>query len=200
MTTRPTVESLQTAAAEAFDRGFSSEAARKSALAQINRAWEMNAETIREDLLRVDHAARDDAWRAHYWSFPDYPHQWTAKAATMFAGWPAQAAKAAELAELRAAVKAAPIERLAPVEAHPRAAAAQRAMSDELARIRANVTHAVELGRIFEGLPVSASGHYCQNAGGTAWIRVDYYLAGRRTALGVILAAADRLEREAGAQ
>jgi hypothetical protein len=63
-------------------------------------------------------------------------------------------------------------------------------------RRTAQYHEAVELGRLFGGLPVSVTPHLVTNEHNTTFTRCFYYLAGKFTPLSVIMAAADKLASE----
>jgi hypothetical protein len=67
---------------------------------------------------------------------------------------------------------------------------------DLIERRMAQYHEAVELGRLFGGLPVSVTPHQVTNEYNTTFTRCFYYLAGKFTPLSVIMAAADKLARE----
>ena len=67
---------------------------------------------------------------------------------------------------------------------------------DMIKRRTAQYHEAVELGRLFGGLNVSATPHLVTNEFNTTFTRCFYYLNGKFTPLSVIMAAADTLARE----
>ena len=69
-------------------------------------------------------------------------------------------------------------------------------VTDMIKRKTAQYHQAVELGRLFGGLPVSVTPHLVTNEYNTTFTRCFYYLNGKFTSLGVILAAAAKLEAE----
>lgn len=214
--TANTYEAQMQAAGAAFDAGFASEASRKAALATVTRAFEALGATVRGELLKDE---RDDdnqlnpASKALYWSFPDYPHHWNAKAAAAFGErFPEICAQAQACADLRAAMKDATVApRPAPAEDHPLLALAKADAKTVWDRIeaqaekrRADYSDTLDLGRQLaatkgaplEGLPVSVHRVFCGNYAGTRWLRLDWYLSGRRVAFSVVAAAYDTLVRE----
>jgi hypothetical protein len=60
----------------------------------------------------------------------------------------------------------------------------------------AQYNRAIDLGRLFNYLPVSVTPHYVTNQYNTSFIRCFYYLNGKMTPLNIIMAAAGQLERE----
>jgi hypothetical protein len=60
----------------------------------------------------------------------------------------------------------------------------------------AQYNRAIDLGRLFNYLPVSVTPHHVTNQFGTSFIRCFYYLDGKMTPLNIIMAAAGQLERE----
>lgn len=48
-----------------------------------------------------------------------------------------------------------------------------------------------KLGKEIAKFPISVNHVYCQNYFGTTWVRIDWYLSGRRTPFNMIMAAAE---------
>ena len=69
-------------------------------------------------------------------------------------------------------------------------------VTDMIKRRTAQYHEAVELGRLFGGLPVSVTPHLVTNEYNTTFTRCFYYLNGKLTSLAVILAASQKLEAE----
>jgi len=67
---------------------------------------------------------------------------------------------------------------------------------DMINRRVAQYHQAVELGRLFGNLPVSVTPHLVTNEHNTTFTRCFFYLSGKLTALSVIMAALDTLNRE----
>jgi len=69
-------------------------------------------------------------------------------------------------------------------------------VTDMIKRRTAQYHEAVELGRLFGGLPVSVTPHLVTNEYNTTFTRCFYYLNGKFTSLAVILTSASKLEEE----
>jgi hypothetical protein len=69
-----------------------------------------------------------------------------------------------------------------------------KSLFDQMAKRQQQFTDAVEMGKLFGGLPVSAYAHWGRSKYGRDFVRVFYYLNGRVTPLSVIIAAAQALE------
>lgn len=69
-------------------------------------------------------------------------------------------------------------------------------VTDMIKRKTAQYHKAVELGRLFGGLPVSVTPHLVTNEYNTTFTRCFYYLDGKLTSLAVIMAASQKLEAE----
>ena len=69
-------------------------------------------------------------------------------------------------------------------------------IGEEMKRLKKCYLEAVDLGRHFGYLPVTANAHYVTNRFGTSFTRVFYYLNGKLTRLNIILAAAQKLAEE----
>jgi hypothetical protein len=98
---------------------------------------------------------------------------------------------------LRQAIKDAEI---LPVPAKPeseaRAEVVRKSVVDMMEARKAQYVHALELGRLFGGLPVSVNAHWVHGHKGARFVRHFFYLYGRLTPLNLIIAAAEQLERE----
>lgn len=195
-----TFETYIAQAAAAFDAGFASEAARKNALADLGRAYDRAREDFMHALIaehpHVDGVGRGDLFETLYWGVPMYVHIWGPKQDALFAAYPDLLAKVAECRDLRAAIKAADVAPRPVRVDHPAAVRVQKTLAEMMAARNVSYIAAVDLGHVLGRLPVSCAGHYCRNEGGTTWVRVDYYLRGRRTAFAVIAAAYDALVRD----
>lgn len=206
-----TIERAQGYLTRALDNAldtFPSKAAQKRVLDDLNRAYDA-ARDAYGDLYRVDLFANDEAaggfdqWdRAEFLNARDVPfdlhhvrdhhvariHKYSVTAATIVS----------KARRIRDDVKATPIE--APiktnVETEERKIAISRTIEEEMQRIGAMYHNALDLGRMFGGLNVSANVHLVTNQYGTRFVRAFYYLDGKRMPLNVILAAADTLARE----
>lgn len=192
-------------ALEAFNVGLNCEARRKEVLGDLNSAFEMQRRVIMDAALaaRVDKGDRYEMpaeIEKIYWDMPDYPHIWKPKHAEMVrAGMgDAQDAVIAEIekiVELRAAVKAAPVNPAPVKEMNPMEVRARAKIEEIMAKRKADYVEALELGEIFGGLPVSVNAHIVHGHKGAVFWRYFYYLHGKFVALNVILAAAQELER-----
>jgi hypothetical protein len=198
------IDTLMGKAAEAFDAGFTGKAAKQRAVDLLSRAYDDAAIMMHRPFLRMDHTKRTEKQEALYYGLPlglaNYRPQKHGEAYA--AEWPELepiVAKLEELVELREVIKAAEIIPPQQWKPDPRETRVRETFADLIARRTEQVEHAMSLAEIFHGLPVTAYARYCRNEHGTRWLRVDYYLAGVRTALQVILAAADRLDQQENA-
>jgi hypothetical protein len=209
MTMARSIETYTTAALEALNNGFSSKAGQQSALADVNRAYELAHKELQNAVLSVAERHEADGsmkpvYHAVYWGIPSYPHQFKAKHAEAVRvafgrAYDDTLQTIADLVELRATIKDAPVNAPVRAEPSPYAVRAQEAIADLMARRREQYARALYLGEVFGGLPVSANSHWVINEHGTRFIRTFYYLAGRLTPLNLIIAAAEELERRAEA-
>ncbi|TXH17844.1 MAG: hypothetical protein E6R03_03210 [Hyphomicrobiaceae bacterium] len=197
-------------AIDAANDGFLSEAARKRALADVNRAWDVLKNEIHERILSeadgkfvpAGETLNDEEWAARrnwinaqgYWDLPDYPHTYRAEKHAAFFG--DLNAKALEAIQLRDAIKTVDIA--APVKDEGKASivAVRKTIVEEMERRKAQYVEALEIGRHFGGLPVSVNAHWVHGHKGAVFLRHFFYLAGKLTPLNTIIAAADTLERE----
>lgn len=193
------------AAQAAFDAGFAAEARRKEAQASVSRAY-YHARQLCWGQLLDDFPAFQDAdgvWqRAEPFAalddaFPFDLHLWRPKHAAILANrYPLFVALVSELSELRAAIKEAMVEPKPVREDHPLLIQAREAAGIDPAKLRQRYEDTLDLGRKLKGLPVSVHRVFCSNYAGSRWIRLDWYLRGRRTPFSIIAAAYDTLVRE----
>lgn len=201
----------------AFDAGFAAEARRKEALAQVNRAFEAVREIVHQALLGEERGPEPDYeftrpnWNDLYYDFPNYPNLWKPKHDALYAEWPEQVAQAKRCIELRDAIRAAQIAPKPVREDHPLLAMAKadaRKIWEQIEaraeKQRQDYEDTLDLGRKLaeragaqiEFLPVSVHRVFCANYAGSEWLRLDWYLRGRRVAFNVIAGAYDQLIRE----
>lgn len=180
----------------ALNAGFRSEAARKAALADVLRSYEYGVKgLVHPRLLALPREARDEAWDALYWGIPAL-HVYKPKHDALLADHPDALAHAVACVELRNAIKAATITPVAP-KVDPRQQEIERRVSDIIALRKEQYGRAIALGEIFGRLPVTASWHWVTNQHGTTFLRTFYFLDGRLTPLGIIVAALQALEEQA---
>ena len=186
-----------------FEAGFTSKAAQKAALQDLNNAYELLKSRILSLVLKLDPAARTKEHEDTYWGLADYPHNWKPKhsdlAVRVFPESAATVAEIESLVEFRAAVKAAPIvktERNAEVEKIERVT---KSIRDLMELRKEQYNRALKQHDIFGGLNVHANVHLVTNQYGTTFLRAFYYLNGFLTPLAIIIAAAETKAREAAA-
>jgi hypothetical protein len=191
---------LPTQAAAALEAGFASEAGRKQALADLNRAYEALRDIERDKLLpglwNAEGTERDETVMTLLDAIPFDLHQFRAKATEALASRPAFIAEVQALAALRAEIKAAPVEPRPPREDHPLLRAARADIEAIQAKRLGDYQDALDLGRRFKGLPVNVHRVFCGNYAGTRWVRMDWFLSGNKVAFNIIAAAYDKLVRE----
>ena len=201
----PNVAKYVDRAETALASGFASEAKRKEAQTALSTAYDQTRRALGDRLI-ADFPVRDETtgkrpepFEALYWGVPMELHNWKPKHAAIFAAYPEFVAECDALAELRAAIKAAPVEPKPVPEDHPLMVFAKTAAVD-LGALRerrgAQYRDALNVGRAFKGLPVNVNRVFCSNYGGTTWVRLDWELNGRRVAFGVIAAAYQTLVNE----
>lgn len=196
-------------ALELLDAGFTTKSGQKQATDYLNRAFDRIRDAFRPlvwnlfdgDRENVDH----EAWgqflmtTGQEYDLPfDLHHVRERHIAKVRELSEDLANKIAFMVETRAAIKAAPIQKVEPkaaVSEYQRKA--EMSLKELMEKRQAQYLEAVELGRIFEGLPVSANTHGVVNQFGTFFLRTYYYLNGKLTPLSVIIAAAEQLAREA---
>lgn len=169
------------------DQTFAAKSHQKEALGYLNRAYE----TIRENNREYVYTSGFSIW-----DIPFDLHQIRTKHLHLFSE--DQGHDLDKLVELRALLKELPVVKPAPK--NDRVTSKQNEVTevvvDLIKRRMAQYHEAVELGRLFGGLPVSVTPHQVTNEYNTTFTRCFYYLAGKFTPLSVIMAAADKLARE----
>lgn len=191
-----------------FNAGLDCEARRKESLSDLNYAYDLAREPLKaaalEDRFEVlepyPHYEMSAPVKAVYWDLPSYPHQWKPKHAEMVrAAWgdrfEALLRDIEGIVALRAEIKAAPVNPAPVREVSPYEVKARAKIEEVMAKRKADYVHALELGEIFGGLPVSVNSHIVHGHKGAVFWRNFYYLSGRLVALNVIIAAAEELER-----
>lgn len=173
-----------------FEAGFTTKAAQKDALDDLNRAYAMLRKDIQGLCLKVAHEDRTEAQNALYWGLPDL-HNWkpkhTAAAVAVFPETQGTCTQIESLAELRLAIKASEIVRV------------ERKADERVERVLKSIRELMELRgtqyetglklcEIFGQLPVSASAHYVTNQFGTTFLRTFFYMNGKLTPLNLIMA------------
>lgn len=198
-----------TAALDAALDEYPSKAAQKRVLDDLNRAYEM-ARDAYGDLYRVELFANDeefggrDAWNAAAFldarEVPFDLHNVRDRHVARIAEYSADLAQIVDAARTaRADVKESPVAAKmvkTNVEIEERKIAISRTIEEEMQRLGRMYHNALDLGRMFGGLPVSANVHLVTNQYGTTFVRAFYYLNGKRTPLNVIMAAAQTLADE----
>lgn len=187
-----------------LDAGFTAKARQKEANDQINRAYSELRDYLHSAVIcryRPEDES-EESWRGYVDRLNEYDMPFDlhhvrdrhiAKARELSAE---VADRIAFLVETRAAVKAEPIQKVEPKAPSAYQVKAEKTLAELIEKRMTQYLEAVELGRIFEGLPVSANTHVVINQYGTQFLRTYYYLNGKLTPLGVIIAAAEQLARE----
>ena len=174
------------------DGTFAAKAHQKEALGHLNRAYETILSANQTWQLAPETRATDD----DYYSVPHDLHQIRDKHTRLFKD--DLRADLARLVELRRVFKESIVVKPAPKD--DRISAKQKQVTetvvDMINRRVAQYHQAVELGRLFGNLPVSVTPHLVTNEHNTTFTRCFFYLSGKLTALSVIMAALDTLNRE----
>ena len=180
---------------------FTSKAAQKRALDHLNRAYELirrrHFDALLEAAPKAPMGDNEAACARSIWiddrSLPFDLHQIRAKHMPIAGEW---ADEIHALTELRETLKLTEIRKPEPKAKDERIEKVETSIRSEMERIGKMYHEALDLGRLFNGLNVSANVHMVVNQYGTRFIRAFYYLEGKRMPLNVILAAADTLARE----
>ena len=171
------------------DQTFAAKSHQKEALGQLNSGYQM----LRENNFQfsIDSLSRED-----YYAIPFDLHQIREKHFRLFDE--AHHAELTDLMTFRVLLKELEVVKPAPKTDRITAKQAEvtETVVDLIERRMAQYHEAVELGRLFGGLPVSVTPHQVTNGHNTTFTRCFYYLAGKFTPLQVILGAMDTLTRE----
>tara|TARA_Y100000385_G_scaffold79450_1_gene80912 strand:+ start:280 stop:873 length:594 start_codon:yes stop_codon:yes gene_type:complete len=171
------------------DQTFAAKSHQKEALGELNSGYQM----LRENNFQfsIDSLSRED-----YYAIPFDLHQIRDKHFRLFDE--AHHADLTDLITFRVLLKELEVVKSAPKSDRITAKQAEvtETVVDLIERRMAQYHEAVELGRLFGGLPVSVTPHQVTNGYNTTFTRCFYYLDGKFTPLQVIMAAADKLARE----
>jgi len=171
------------------DQTFAAKSHQKEALGELNSGYQM----LRDNNFQfsIDSLSRED-----YFAIPFDLHQIRDKHFRLFDE--AHHADLTDLITFRVLLKELEVVKPAPKSDRITAKQAEvtETVVDLIERRMAQYHEAVELGRLFGGLPVSVTPHQVTNGYNTTFTRCFYYLAGKFTPLSVIMAAMDTLARE----
>jgi len=171
------------------DQTFAAKSHQKEALGELNSGYQM----LRENNFQfsIDSLSRED-----YFAIPFDLHQIRDKHFRLFDE--SHHADLTDLITFRVLLKELEVVKPAPKSDRITAKQAEvtETVVDLIERRMAQYHEAVELGRLFGGLPVSVTPHQVTNEYNTTFTRCFYYLAGKFTPLSVIMAAMDTLARE----
>jgi hypothetical protein len=171
------------------DQTFAAKSHQKEALGELNSGYQM----LRENNFQfsIDSLSRED-----YYAIPFDLHQIREKHFRLFDE--AHHADLTDLITFRVLLKELEVVKPAPKSDRITAKQAEvtETVVDLIERRMAQYHEAVELGRLFGGLPVSVTPHQVTNEYNTTFTRCFYYLDGKFTPLQVILGAMDTLARE----
>tara|TARA_R110000796_G_scaffold241572_1_gene363206 strand:- start:265 stop:858 length:594 start_codon:yes stop_codon:yes gene_type:complete len=171
------------------DQTFAAKSHQKEALGELNSGYQM----LRENNFQfsIDSLSRED-----YFAIPFDLHQIREKHFRLFDE--SHHADLTDLMTFRVLLKELEVVKSAPKSDRITAKQAEvtETVVDLIERRMAQYHEAVELGRLFGGLPVSVTPHQVTNGYNTTFTRCFYYLDGKFTPLQVILAAMDTLARE----
>ena len=178
------------------DQTFAAKSHKKDALSLLNRAYEVIREKNSDLQIATRDAMGEERYNVVYWGVPFDLHQIRDKHFDFFDV--AFHKDLQELVELRVLLKL--LDVVKPQPKTDRITAKQtevtKTVMDLIERRMAQYHEAVEMGRLFGGLPVSVTPHLVTNEYNTTFTRCFYYLDGKFTPLQVILGAMDTLARE----
>lgn len=189
------------AALEALEAGFPSEAARKRALDDLNRAYTTirnaafdavctavrarQGDTAAQDALFADNALPYDLHQVRDRHFPALER------------FSPQHALVRDLIALRATIKAADIKPAPQRDPDAqRAEIVRKTILEELQHRKEAYVQGLDIARLLGGLAVTVNAHLVYGHKGAIFTRNFFYLNGQLTALRTILAIAGTFERE----
>lgn len=183
---------------------YPSKAAQRLVLDKLNRAYD-HARALVRDLILADATVRcatsgeDRSAHIDRWSMPFDLYQVRDEHVVTAEYWNLRAGQIVRaLRDLRAEVKAAPVVKVEKADAAvaEKTEQVQRTIREEMDRLGKMYADALDIGRLFNGLPVSANVHMVTNQYGTTFVRAFYFLDGRRMPINLIIAAAQQLAEE----
>jgi hypothetical protein len=203
-------------ATEVVNAGSAIKSRIKEALEQVSRAYEAirdRAHTAQIDfanadpVLSTDHQARGQFFYADGNDLPfQLNHVREAKHRATFERFGGEWQAVADLIALREAVKGVEVITREPKEPGLETVVKARVMKsfDQwMADRKAVFNWATEIVRELNAelpavkrLPISINHVYCQNEHGTRWLRIDWYMNGRKVPFNTIVAAAETVQRE----
>lgn len=216
-----TVEFYVNRATESFSKGFTTKSAKKEALDDLNRAYDLIREPIHDTAIKLALAAHPEVntyqsftpeIKAYYdainvYDMPFGLHQVRDRHLNAIKDITDQVKTIQDLIELRLAIKDSEVAvREAKTEGLEQKI--RRTILEEITARKEKFDVAkriVELfgeftkdedGRDVVLLPLSVNHVYCMNMFGSHWIRIDWYLRGKKTAFNTIMAAAEQVQRE----
>ncbi|MFS1428777.1 hypothetical protein LMH73_016940 [Vibrio splendidus] len=191
-------ETRLTSATELFNAGITSQAGKKRVNFLLGNAFDSAKNklqatilTERSECVGTEKEADLDAL---YWAVPEL-HNWREKHYSLFAQYPEHVDMIRKLVELRAATKAADIITIEKDAGKEKIEAVRKTIVDEMARKKQQFVEGLELAKLFNGLNISVNAHYVTNEKGTEFIRHFFYMNGKLTALNMIIAIAEELEK-----
>lgn len=186
-------------AADLFEAGFMSKAAKKRALESASRAYEEIRGIVMSEILDRRTAENEEENRALYWAVPMDLHLVRDKHFALLADFPIYA-RARDLVALRNEIKTATIAAIPVNTQAEKVETIRRSIIEELEARHANFVEGLDLSKRLGGLSVYANAHYCFMQNGTRYVRYFFYLHGKLTALNSIMAIAETMEREEAAK
>lgn len=195
----PTAADRIATAQAAFEAGFSSKAAQKRALDDLNRAYSSIRDAAHLEQIKAAPSFDDREARAAHFAANDMPfdlHQVRDRHVDILVAWGASVVEVRGMIDLRAAIKGAEIAAPVVDERKEKVETVRRTIVEEMQRRQAQYVEALDIARLFENLPVSVNAHWVHGHKGAVFLRHFFYLAGRLTPLNTIIAAAEQAQRE----
>jgi hypothetical protein len=193
-----TVETYINRATEQFEAGFTSKAAQKRALEDVNRAFELARKSIQDWCLGKMHDHYQASGErglpevdALYYGLPMYPHEWRVKHAEMVRALHPEADEAIalfdQIVDLRNAIKNTEIVKIER-KANEQIERVYKSVREIMELRKSQYAHGLKLHDLFGGLHITANVHSVVNEHGTQFLRAFYYMSGVLTPLQIIIA------------
>ena len=189
------------AALEALEAGFPSEAARKRALDNLNRAYSTIQEAAFDAICTAARGIEGDPDAQHALfrenELPFDLHQVRDRHFPTLERFGAQHALVRDLIALRATIKAADIKPAPQRDPDAqRAEIVRKTILEELQHRKEAYVQGLDIARLLGGLAVTVNAHLVYGHKRAIFTRSFFYLNGQLTALRTILAIAGTFERE----
>jgi len=192
----------------AFNAGFTTKAAKKRALDLVstefrNEVYDVIMNALLDSRPENCHthewrqSEKGLAWNELYWNVPSYPHEWKGKHSYIHNPLCPEAVETAEkLVEMRDMIKDAEVVKVEKSASKIKIEKIEKSLKEILEKRKESYLTGVRLTEYFGKLDVYGNTHLVVHESGTVFVRTFWYLHGRFTALNVIIAVHEKIERD----